>query len=45
MNYKKKPDQTWKDLAQEMKVLSIKAYGGMEERYTEELSIQDDDGS
>ena len=31
--YRKKPEQTWKDLAQEIKVLSIKIYGDMEERY------------
>ena len=28
----KKPDQTWKDLAQEVEVLSMKAYVGMEDR-------------
>ena len=26
MTYRKKPDQTWEDLAQEIEVLSIKAY-------------------
>ena len=33
MTYRKKPDQTCEVLAQEIEVFSIKAYGGMEERY------------
>ena len=40
MTYRKMPDQTWKDLAQEIEVLSIKAYRGMEERYRDSMAAK-----
>ena len=40
MTYRKKPDQTWEDLAQEIEVLSIKAYRGMEERYRDSMAAK-----
>ena len=35
--YRKKPEQSWEDLAQEIEVLSLKAYEGMEERFRESM--------
>ena len=38
--YRKKPDQSWEDLAQEMERLSIKAYAGMEEKYRDSMAAK-----
>ena len=40
MTWRKKPEQTWEDLAQEIEVLSLKAYGGMEERYRDSMAAK-----
>ena len=40
MTHKKKPDQSWKDSAQEIEVFSMKAYLGMEERYRESMAAK-----
>ena len=40
MTYRKKPEQTWEDLAKEIEVLSIKAYGRMEERYRDSMTAK-----
>ena len=40
MTYRKKSEQTWEDLAQEKEVLSIKAYGGMEETYRDSMAAK-----
>ena len=38
--YRKKTDQSWEDLAQEMERLSIKAYSGMEEKYRDSMAAK-----
>ena len=40
MTDRKKPDQTWEDLAQEIEVLLIKTYRGMEERYRDSMAAK-----
>ena len=40
MTYRKKPAQTWEDLAQEIEVLPIKSNGGMEERYRDSMAAK-----
>ena len=38
--YRKQPDQSWEDLAQEIEVLALKAYRGMEEKFRESMAAK-----
>ena len=40
MTYRKKPDHTWENLTQEIEVLSIKTYRGMEERFRDSMAAK-----
>ena len=38
--YRKKPDETWEDLAQKIETLALKAYRGMEEKFRESMAAK-----